>query len=206
MTWSARPGIRHHSPARIHEASDPAALAEAIDEAVAMINARPAAGDPCGRGSPRFGLQELLLALIEKANIPFASTILGKSVIERATSALSGGLRRRDGTRRCSRLCRVQRLRDHARHVHDRHQSRAFIPHGSTPPDRSAPPARNSRFAITPSRMSASRISCAAWCAADLKRREPGHHPHPEKEPEFKVRPRREADGEASLSAPRMRS
>ena len=30
----------------------------------------------------RFGLQELLLELIEKANIPFASTILGKSVSE----------------------------------------------------------------------------------------------------------------------------
>ena len=29
----------------------------------------------------RFGLQELLLELIEKANIPFASTILGKSVM-----------------------------------------------------------------------------------------------------------------------------
>ena len=35
---AGRPGIRHHSPSQIHEASDPAALAEAIEEAVAMIN------------------------------------------------------------------------------------------------------------------------------------------------------------------------
>ena len=33
-----RLGIKHHAPARIHETSDPAALAESLDEAVQMIN------------------------------------------------------------------------------------------------------------------------------------------------------------------------
>ena len=74
-------GIKHHAPARIHETSDPAALAEALDEAVRMINHARQPVILADVEVHRFGLQELLLALLEKTNIPFASTILGKSVM-----------------------------------------------------------------------------------------------------------------------------
>jgi TPP-dependent 2-oxoacid decarboxylase len=77
----ARPGMKHHFPARVHEASDSAALAEALQEAVSMINAARQPVILADVEVHRFGLQELLLELIEKANIPFASTILGKSVM-----------------------------------------------------------------------------------------------------------------------------
>ena len=75
------PGIAHHTPADVHEASDPAALREALHEAQFMIgNAR----QPVVIADVeihRFGLQESLLKFVEKTGIPFASTILGKSVV-----------------------------------------------------------------------------------------------------------------------------
>src|SRR4029077_20619260 len=76
-----RLGSKHHAPTRIHETSDPAALAEALDEAVQLINGARRPVILADVEVHRFGLQELLLRLIEKTNIPFASTILGKSVI-----------------------------------------------------------------------------------------------------------------------------
>ena len=115
-------GIQHHAPTRIHEASDPAALAEALDEAVQMINRARQPVILADVEVHRFGLQELLLALIEKANIPFASTILGKSVISEQHPLYLGVYRGGHGTGRCSRLRRVKRLRGDAGHVYDGHQ------------------------------------------------------------------------------------
>ncbi|BAC89998.1 alpha-keto acid decarboxylase family protein [Gloeobacter violaceus] len=62
------------------ETSDPATLGEAVKEAVARINASRQPVILAGEELHRFALQPLLAQLIEKTNIPVASTILGKSV------------------------------------------------------------------------------------------------------------------------------
>lgn len=64
----------------IQEKSDPAVLAAALQEAVALINTSRQPVILAGEELHRFGLQSLLATLIEKTNIPVASTILGKSV------------------------------------------------------------------------------------------------------------------------------
>jgi TPP-dependent 2-oxoacid decarboxylase len=117
----ARFGIKHHSPTQIHEASDPAALAEAVEEAVAMINHARHPVILADVEVHRFGLQELLLLLIEKANIPFASTILGKSVMSEQHPLCLGVYEGAMGAT-MSKLS-SRRLRDHV-NFHDRHQSR----------------------------------------------------------------------------------
>ena len=63
------------------EASDSAALDEAIGEVRTML---ASARRPCilaGAEIGRFGLQDDLVRLIERLNVPIASTLLGKSVI-----------------------------------------------------------------------------------------------------------------------------
>ena len=62
-------------------ASDPDALAEAVAEATRRINASRQPVIIADVEIHRFGLQEQLLALAERAGIPIATTILGKSVI-----------------------------------------------------------------------------------------------------------------------------
>jgi indolepyruvate decarboxylase len=62
-------------------ASDPAALAEAVAEAVRRISASRRPLILAGVEIHRFGLQERVLALAEQAGLPMASTVLGKSVI-----------------------------------------------------------------------------------------------------------------------------
>src|SRR5439155_13109184 len=76
-----RSGIAHHTPATLHEASDPNTLREAIEEAVQMINGARQPVILADVEVHRFGLQESLTRLLEETNIPFATTILGKSVI-----------------------------------------------------------------------------------------------------------------------------
>jgi TPP-dependent 2-oxoacid decarboxylase len=64
-----------------HRSSNPDALQEAVREAEHMINA---AGQPviiAGVELHRFGLQNNLHQLLNKANIPFATMLLGKSVV-----------------------------------------------------------------------------------------------------------------------------
>jgi indolepyruvate decarboxylase len=72
--------VDYRSPV-IHETSDPLALKEALDEAVGMINAAKQPVMIADVEVHRFGLQDDVLALVEKTNIPVAATILGKSVI-----------------------------------------------------------------------------------------------------------------------------
>jgi TPP-dependent 2-oxoacid decarboxylase len=81
------------------ESSDSAALDEAIAEVRAMLSmaSRPAilAGAEIGR----FGLQDDLTRLVERLNIPIASTLLGKSVIREdhpLYAGVYGGLIARD--------------------------------------------------------------------------------------------------------------
>lgn len=60
---------------------DPQVLAEAVDEAVTLLNQSKKPIIIADVEIHRFGLQDQLLALAEKAQIPIAATILGKSVI-----------------------------------------------------------------------------------------------------------------------------
>ena len=74
-------GSTSHTPAELHEESDADALREALHEAAAMINHARQPVILADVEVHRFGLQEALLEFLEKTNIPFATTILGKSVI-----------------------------------------------------------------------------------------------------------------------------
>ena len=60
---------------------DPAVLTEALDEAVAMLNAAQRPIVLAGVEIHRFGLQDQLIEFIAKSSIRFATTIMGKSVV-----------------------------------------------------------------------------------------------------------------------------
>jgi indolepyruvate decarboxylase len=72
---------RHPLDISASEHSDPDALKEATVEATDMINAAKRPVIIAGEEVHRFELQDKLLALIDKTQIPVASTILSKSVI-----------------------------------------------------------------------------------------------------------------------------
>ena len=61
--------------------TDPATLAEALDEAVAMLNAAASPILLLGVEIHRFALQDRLIQFIGKSGIRFATTIMGKSVV-----------------------------------------------------------------------------------------------------------------------------
>lgn len=63
------------------EASNAEVLNEALNEAVTLINHARQPVILAGVEMNRFGLQEELLQLVEKTNMPIAQTLLGKSVI-----------------------------------------------------------------------------------------------------------------------------
>ncbi len=75
------PGIPHHKTPEIHERSDSRSLREALAEAGQMINAARQPVILADVEVHRFGLQDQLLKLARKTNIPVAATVLGKSVI-----------------------------------------------------------------------------------------------------------------------------
>src|SRR5678810_591954 len=75
------PGNAHYRPREIHEASEPQSLRAALADAAVMINRAKKPVIIADVEVHRFGLQETLLKLVQKANIPVAATILGKSVI-----------------------------------------------------------------------------------------------------------------------------
>jgi indolepyruvate decarboxylase len=75
------PGIAHYRTQELHESSNPKVLAAALKEATEMINSAKQPVILADVEVHRFGLQSELLRLAQKANIPVAATILGKSVI-----------------------------------------------------------------------------------------------------------------------------
>jgi indolepyruvate decarboxylase len=75
------PVARDHTISEIQNKSDPDALREALEEAITMINAAKKPVIIAGEELQRFGLQDELLLLVAKTNIPVAATILSKSVI-----------------------------------------------------------------------------------------------------------------------------
>ncbi len=70
----------HRTPAAIPP-SDPDALREAIEEAVAMLSRARRPAILADVEIHRFGLQDDLIALAEEAGLPIATTLLGKSVV-----------------------------------------------------------------------------------------------------------------------------
>lgn len=70
-----------HQPQEAMRSSDADALQEALYEATGMINAAKHPVIIAGVELHRYGLQDLLLRLLEKSKIPVASTILSKSVV-----------------------------------------------------------------------------------------------------------------------------
>src|SRR6058998_1625066 len=77
----AVPGLPHHRTAPPHERSEPKALRAALAEAVEMMNCAKKPVILADVEVHRFGLQDSLLRLAEKTNMPVAATIMGKSVI-----------------------------------------------------------------------------------------------------------------------------
>lgn len=75
------PGIPHHKTAELNEPSDRKSLREALAEAQQMINAARRPVILADVEVHRFGLQDQLIELARKTNIPVAATVLGKSVI-----------------------------------------------------------------------------------------------------------------------------
>src|SRR5437879_2745742 len=75
------PGNASHRPREFHDASDAHTLHESLKEAAAMINAAKQPVILADVEVHRFGLQEDLLKLAQKTNIPVAATLLGKSVV-----------------------------------------------------------------------------------------------------------------------------
>ncbi len=77
---TAEPVVPHRPPGALPP-SDPSALAEAIEEASALLTAAKRPMILADVEIHRFGLQDDLTALAEGAGLPIATTILGKSVI-----------------------------------------------------------------------------------------------------------------------------
>jgi len=75
------PGIPHHHARKLHERSDAKTLRAALAEAEEMINSARQPVILADVEVHRFSLQDQLLRLAEKTNIPVAATVLGKSVI-----------------------------------------------------------------------------------------------------------------------------
>src|SRR5690242_16083578 len=75
------PGIPLHKTPEFHERSDPKTLKAALAEAAEMINASRQPVILADVEIHRFGLQDDVLKLVRKTNIPVAATVLGKSVI-----------------------------------------------------------------------------------------------------------------------------
>lgn len=63
------------------EATDPAVLAEALDEVRSMLVSAKRPVILAGAEAGRYGLQDELVRLVERFNLPVASTLHGKSVI-----------------------------------------------------------------------------------------------------------------------------
>ena len=74
-------GQSHYRPRPAEEASNPQTLKAALTDAVEMINGARQPVIIADVELHRFGLQDLLLQLAGRTNIPVASTLLGKSVI-----------------------------------------------------------------------------------------------------------------------------
>lgn len=74
-------GNANHLAQEVRESSDPEVLSEALEEAIALLNVARKPVILADVEVHRFNLQKLALELVQKTGIPFATTILGKSVL-----------------------------------------------------------------------------------------------------------------------------
>jgi TPP-dependent 2-oxoacid decarboxylase len=81
---------RYHTKTIPKPQSDPETLHVALSEAINLINNARQPVILAGEELHRFHLQNVLLDLIRKSNIPFAATILGKSVVDEDEPAYLG--------------------------------------------------------------------------------------------------------------------
>lgn len=79
------PIVTGRSQTAVTPQNDPHALAEALAEAVAMINGAERPVVIAGVEMHRFGLHRPLMQLLSSAKLPFASTILGKSAVDESS-------------------------------------------------------------------------------------------------------------------------
>jgi indolepyruvate decarboxylase len=79
-----------HVPTVEQPESDPQALAEAVEEALAMLRASSKPIIIAGIEVHRFGLQDQLIRLAESAQIPIASLLLSKSVVRESHPLYAG--------------------------------------------------------------------------------------------------------------------
>jgi indolepyruvate decarboxylase len=95
---SAPAGVPEPLPAA--GSHDEQALAEAVKEAAAMINAAEHPVVMAGVELARFGLQEEFAGFLDQTGLPFVTTLMGKSVItekhERFAGVYEGGMCRED--------------------------------------------------------------------------------------------------------------
>jgi indolepyruvate decarboxylase len=75
------PGMPNYKTEEMHERSDRKSLAAALAEAEQMINRARKPVILADVEVHRFGLQDQVLKLVKKTNIPVAATVLGKSVL-----------------------------------------------------------------------------------------------------------------------------
>ncbi len=71
-------------------ASDPAALAEAVAETLALLNGAKSPVLLVGLEVHRLGLQQALMAFVERTHLPVAATLTGKSVVAERHPAYLG--------------------------------------------------------------------------------------------------------------------
>jgi indolepyruvate decarboxylase len=99
---TAKQLMPHRTPGG-HLPSDPDTLREALEEAAHMIRAAKRPMILADVEIHRFNLQDDMLALAEEANLPIATTILGKSVISEShplfVGLYEGGMGREEVTR-----------------------------------------------------------------------------------------------------------
>lgn len=84
------PGRHYHTRTLPKRQSDPETLRVALKEAITLINNASQPVILAGEEVHRFRLQDMLLDLLRKSNIPVAATILGKSVIDEDDPAYLG--------------------------------------------------------------------------------------------------------------------
>ena len=77
----ASPALYPHTPLDERPQSDPAALEEAVAETAALLRRSRKPVLVVGIEAHRFGLQDLVTRLAEKANIPMAALLLSKSAV-----------------------------------------------------------------------------------------------------------------------------
>ena len=173
---SARHGGRGARDCRIafsrpQLASDPEALAEAVDEAERWISSCKRPVDPGRRRDPSLRPAGRAAGAGRRLADPDRHHDARQERHPRNASAVRRPVRRGDGQRRGHAIRRRERLRDAARHVHDRHQPRHLHGQARSGASASTPRASSCGSAIITFTTCGWTISFASWPRAGRSRR-----------------------------------